>query len=915
LATKLYIPPPRPKVVLRPRLIEQLNEGLHRKLTLISAPAGFGKTTLVSEWIASCKRPVAWLSLDDGDNEPTRFLIYLITALQTLAKNIGGGVLGALQSPQPPSTESILTALLNEITTITDNFVLVLDDYHVIEAQPVDNALAFLLEHLPPQMHLVITTREDPQFPLARLRARGQLTELRAADLRFTPTEAAEFLNQAMSLQLSAEDIAALEARTEGWITGLQLAALALQGSLSMQGHPDTSRFIQSFTGSHRFVLDYLVEEVLQRQPEHIRSFLLQTSILDRLSGPLCDAVTGQKDGRGILETLERGNLFIVPLDDQRQWYRYHHLFTEVLLAHALEEQPGQIPLLHKRASAWYEQNNLPAEAIRHALAARDFERAAGLIEKTYPAMDTSFQSAAWLGWVRKLPDEVVRARPVLSVDYARALADSGEFEASKSWLQDAEQRLEGLAEGMVVADEAQFRTLPAMIALARSYHAQVQGDIGGTVKYAELALELSPEEDHYSHAMAAVTLGMAYWTRGDLDGAQRALSVWINYCQKVGNIIFAIASGGYLAGIIVAQGRLREAERTYKQSIQLASTHDQSVRHVTANLYLGLGLLYHEQGDQQSAAQHLHKSGELGEQTALIDWPYRWRLAQARLKEAEGDLETALDLLDEARRLYVRNPVPDFYPIDALKARVYLRQGRLSEALAWARERGLSVNDNLSYLGEFEHITLARVLIAQYKNDPVAGSIHEAIDLLERLLQAAEAGRRMGSVIEILVVQALALQAQGNVSQALASMERALALAEPEGYVRIFVDEGEPMRLLIEKQSRGQDKTFLGYVDKLLAAFARPTAIPQPKTLAPALRSGASAGVNNLQSILIEPLSERELEVLRLLGTELSGPEIARELIVSLNTLRTHTKNIFNKLGVNNRRAAVRRAEELDLF
>jgi LuxR family maltose regulon positive regulatory protein len=913
LATKLYIPPPRPKVVLRPRLIEQLNEGLHRKLTLISAAAGFGKTTLVSEWVAGCERPIAWLSLDEGDSDPIRFLTYLVAALQTIAANIGAGVLSVLQTPQPPSTESILTTLLNEITTIPDNFIFVLDDYHVIDAKAVDNALTFLIEHLPPQMHLVIATREDPHLPLARLRARDQLTELRAADLRFTPAEAAEFLNQMMGLNLSAKDIAALEARTEGWITGLQLAALALQGSLSTQGHPDTSRFIQSFTGSHRFVLDYLVEEVLQRQPEHIRSFLLQTSILERLSGPLCDAATGQAGSWGILETLERGNLFIIPLDDQRQWYRYHHLFTEVLLAHTLEEQPDQIPLLHKRASAWYEQNNMPAEAIRHALAARDFECAAGLIEKTYPAMDTSFQSTAWLGWVRKLPDEVVRARPVLSVDYARALMDNGEFESGKSWLQEAEQRLEGSAEGMVVADEAQFRTLPVMIALARSLHAQAQGDIGGTVKYAELALELSPEEDHYSHAMAAVTLGTAYWVRGDLDGAQRALSVWINYCQKVGNIIFAVATGAYLAEIIVAQGRLREAERTYKQSIQLASTHDQSVRHVSANLYLGLGLLYHEQGDQQSAAQHLRKSGELGEQ-ALIDWPYRWRLAQARLKEAEGDLETALDLLDEARGLYVRTSVPDFHPIDALKAKVYLRQGRLSEALAWARERGLSVDDNLSYLGEFEHITLARVLIAQYKNDPVAGSIHEAIDLLERLLQAAE-GRRMGSVIEILILQSLAHEAQGNVSQALVSMERALALAEPEGYVRIFVDEGEPMRLLIEKQSRCQDKTFLGYVDKLLSAFARPTAIPQPKTLAPALRSGASAGVNNLQSIIIEPLSERELEVLRLLGTELSGPEIARELIVSLNTLRTHTKNIFNKLGVNNRRAAIRRAEELNLF
>jgi LuxR family maltose regulon positive regulatory protein len=895
LATKLYIPPHRLKVVLRPRLIERLNEGMHCKLTLISASAGFGKTTLVSEWVAGSERPVAWLSLDEGDSDPTRFLTYLVAALQTIAADIGKGVLAILQSPQPPPIESILIALLNEITTVPDNFILVLDDYHIIDSKPVDNALTFLLEHLPPQMHLVIATREDPQFPLARLRARCQLTELRAADLRFTPAEAAEFLNQMMGLSLSAENIAALEARTEGWVAGLQLAAL------SIQGRSDAANFIKSFTGSHHFILDYLVEEVLQRQPEHVRNFLLQTAILDRLSSPLCDAVTGQEDGRGMLEALERGNLFVIPLDDQRQWYRYHHLFAEVLLAHTLEEQPGQIPLLHGRASAWYEQNNQLAEAIRHALAARDFERAAGLIEKMYPAMDASFQSAVWLGWVRKLPDEVVRARPVLSVDYARALMDSGEFEAGKSWLQDAEQRLEGSAEGMVVTDEAQFHTLPVKIALARSNHAQVQSDFGGAVKYAELALELSPEEDSYSHAMATTTLGMAHWSRGDLDGAQRALSVWMNYCQKVGNNIFAVATGGYLAGIIVAQGRLREAERTYKQSIQLASTHDQSVRHVAANLYLGLGLLCHEQGDQQSAAQHLHKSEELGEQ-ALIDWPYRWRLAQARLKEAEGDLETALDLLDEARRLYVRTSVLDFHPIDALKVRVYLRQGRLSEALAWARERGLSVDDDLSYLDEFEHVTLARILIAQYKNDPAAGSIHEAIALLERLLQAAEAGRRMGSVIEILVVQALAFQAQGNVSQALASMERALALAEPESYVRIFVDEGEPMRLLIEKLPRDQDKKFPGYVDKLLAAFARPTAIPQPKT-------------NNLQSMIIEPLSERELEVLKLLRSELSGPEIAQQLIVSLHTLRTHTNNIFKKLGVNNRRAAVRRAEELDLL
>ncbi|RPJ37129.1 MAG: helix-turn-helix transcriptional regulator, partial [Chloroflexi bacterium] len=423
LATKLYIPPPRPGIVPRPRLVERLNEG---KLVLISASAGFGKTTLVSEWIAGCKRPVAWLSLDEGDSDPTRFLTYLIAALQTIAANIGGRALEMLQSPQPPPAESILTTLLNEITAISDSpstparpaapgragsgqrFILVLDDYHVIDSKPVDQALTFLVEHQPPRMHLVITTREDPHLPLARLRARDQLTELRAADLRFTPDEAAEFLNRVMGLNLSAEDIAALETRTEGWISGLQLAAI------SIRGHPDAAGFIQSFTGSHHFVLDYLLEEVLQRQPEHVRSFLLQTSILDRLSGPLCDSVTGQEDGRGMLVALERGNLFVVPLDDQRQWYRYHHLFADVLQAHLIEAQPEQVSSLQQRASAWYEQNGYPSDAIRNALAAKDFERAAGLIELTWSAMDVSYQSSTWLGWVKALPEALIRDRPVL---------------------------------------------------------------------------------------------------------------------------------------------------------------------------------------------------------------------------------------------------------------------------------------------------------------------------------------------------------------------------------------------------------------------------------------------------------------------------------------------------------------------
>ena len=896
LATKLYIPPPRSKIVLRTRLVERLNEGLERKLTLISAPAGFGKTTLVSEWLAVCERPVAWLSLDEGDNDPTRFLTYLVAALQTIKVEIGAGVLAALQSSQPPLIESILTILLNEITKIPDPFILVLDDYHTIDSELIDHALTFLLEHLPPPMHLIITTREDPHLPLARLRARGQLTELRAADLRFTPAEAAEFLNQMMGLNLSTENTTALEARTEGWIAGLQLAAL------SMQGRSDTSGFIQAFTGSHRFVFDYLAGEVLERQPEHVRSFLLQTAVLDRLCGSLCDAVTGQEDGRGTLETLERGNLFIVPLDDKRQWYRYHHLFAEVLQAHLMEEQPEQVTSLHKRASAWYEQNELSPDAIRHALSAEDLERAAGLIELVWSAMDIGYQSSTWLGWVKALPDVLIRDRPVLSVGYAWALLDRGELEASEARLHDAERRLGTPTDKMVVVDKEQFRSLPASIATARAYRSLALGNVPDTVKYAQQALKLVPEDDKVRYNQATSLLGLAQHTSGDLEAAERSLADFHANLRKTGEILTLVGITFLLADIRVGLGQLHEAESIYQQSLRIVTDQGEPIPLGTADLYRGLGELYVEWGDLEAAAQHLQTSLKLAEQVTLTDWPYRLCVSKARLKEAQGDLEDAFALLDEAERVHIRGPLPDVRPVAALKARVWLKQGKLAEALAWARERGLSVEDDLSYLGEFEHITLARVLTAQYINDPATGSIHEAINLLERLLQAAETGARLGSAIQILLLQALAFQAQDNLPQALAPLERALALAEPEGYVRIFVDEGETMRSLIEKQSRNRNHPLSGYIDKLLAAFSQSVVAPK-------------SAIIHQKSDMIEPLSERELEVLRFLRTDLNGPEIARQLIVSLNTLRTHTNNIYNKLGVNNRRAAVRRAEELDLL
>ena len=908
LATKLYIPPPRPGVVPRPRLTDRLNEGLQRRLTLISAPAGFGKTTLISEWIAGCGRPAAWLSLDEGDNDPTRFLAYLVAALRTIAADIGEGMLGALQSPQPPPTESVLTALLNETATIPDDFVLVLDDYHVIDAGAVDDALAFLIEHLPPRMHLIIATREDPQLPLARNRARGQLVELRAADLRFAPSEAAEFLKGVMGLNLSEENIAALETRTEGWIAGLQLAAL------SMRGQEDVSGFVRAFAGDNRYIVDYLVEEVLQRQPERIRSFLLQTSILARLNGPLCDALTGQEEGNMLLETLERGNFFVVPLDDKRRWYRYHHLFADVLQAHLRAEQPDLVATLHRRASEWYEQNGLPADAIRHALAAEDFERAADLIEGAVPAMRRSRQEATLLGWLEALPDELFRVRPVLNVHYAGTLLQSGQLDGVEERLRDAERWLNTTADRrerpdepaaeMIVVHEEAFRRLPASIAMYRAGIALARGNVPETVTYARRALDLAPEDDHFQRGAAAAILGLAAWTSGDLEAAHRSYADGMAHLQRAGNISDAVGGAMTSADIRIAQGRLHEAMRTYEHALRLATEQGDPAMRGTADMQVGMAELHRERNDLEAATQRLLRSKEQGEHTGFPQYRYRWRVAMARIREAQGDLDGALGLLHEAEHVYVSDFHPDVRPIAALKARIWVAQGRLGEALGWTRERGLSAHDDPSYLREFEHVTLARVLLARYKSKREESPMLEAMSLLERLLQAAEACGRMGSVTEILVLQALAHEAQGDSPAALVPLKRALALAEPEGYVRIFLDEGRPMaQLLSEAATRG---IMPDYTGKLLAAFdaegrIEPDDSPRPATLA--------------SQPLVEPLSDRELEVLRLIARGLSNREISERLFLAVITVKGHNRNIFRKLQVRRRTEATARARELGLL
>ncbi|MEO1299664.1 MAG: LuxR C-terminal-related transcriptional regulator, partial [Cyanobacteria bacterium J06636_16] len=856
---------------------------------------------------------------DEEHNDPTRFLVYFVSALQTLTLSkveggpqLGEGVLSALKSSQPPPLNSILTTLINEITAVSENFILVLDDYHLIESEPVDQALESLLQHLPPlSMHLVIATREAPPLPLARLRARGQLTELRTPDLRFTQVETAKFLNQVMDLNLSLEEITALENRTEGWIAGLQLAAI------SLQRHQDTANFIKSFSGSHYFVLDYLVEEILEQQPESIQNFLLSTSILERLCGSLCDAVLPQSStpGQEILEYLERTNLLLVSLDDKREWYRYHHLFTDALQVRLTKGQPNHIAELHLRACAWYEQNNFRPNAIHHALAARHFERAADLIELEWSAnIGSYYQNTTWTAWVQTLPDELVRTRITLSTGLAWELLFSGQLQAAEDRLKDAD-RLLALAvntgDSMEAAssrqDEKKFRSQQGLLGVAWAFHAQALNDNAGTIKHARQTLNRLSETNHYIAGLASSLLGLAYWRNGDLETAVKYMSDAIARLRTTGHILFAISGTYTLASIKIAQGRLFDAVNIYKETLLFATAQGEPVLAGITELHLGLSKLYHEQGKEEAAKQHLQQCEALGKQAALPEWPYGLYLVQAQLKVEQGELDDALKLLEDAEQLYHRSPVPNVCPVAALKTRVWLRQGRLAEALSWVREQGLSIDDECSYLREFEYITLARVLIAQYRRDQTDETFQKAITLLAQLYSAAEAGGRSGSMIEILILQAIINDAQGNISSALQFLERALTRAETEGYLRIFVNEGQPMaRLLygaLACESRPREITP-NYVQRVLATFSLDELEQKKSSKTPSQAVG-----------LLEPLSKREIEVLHLIAEGQTNQEIATILFLSVNTVKVHTRNIYGKLDAHHRADAVAKARAFGLL
>lgn len=905
LATKLYIPPPRAKVVLRPRLIERLNEGLPSGgtpgVTLISAPAGFGKTTLVSEWVAGCERlepkvRVAWLSLDEGDNDPARFLAYLVAALQTLAlsgvegiaANIGEGVLGVLQSPQPPPTESILTALLNEITTVPDKFALVLDDYHVIDAKPIDNALTFLLEHLPPQMHMIIATREDPDLPLARLRARGQLAELRAADLRFTLSEAAGFLNQVMGLNLSAEDIAALETRTEGWIAGLQLAAI------SMQGHKDAAGFIKSFTGSHHFVMDYLVEEVLHQQSENVQTFLLRTSILDRMCGPLCEAVlhggagqhpTPSASGQETLAYLEHANLFIVPLDNERRWYRYHHLFADLLrqrlhqsIASSTGDAKSRVNELHIRASQWYEDNGLELEAFHHAAAANDVERAERLIEGKGIPLHFRGAVVAILNWLESLPTTVMDARPSLWWRYAALLLMNGRTTGVEEKLQAAEAAIAASPQGAEADD--QTRNLVGQIAAARATLALTRYQVETMLAQSRRALEYLHPNSLFSRANVNWTMGYAYLLQGDRAAARRALTEAISLSQVSGAIFTAILATIGLGNVQEADNQLYLAAETYRRVLQWAGDQPQQIIY---EAHLGLARILYEWNDLDAAGQHGEQSLQLARQyERIIDRFIVCEVFLARLKLAQGDVAEAAAILDQASQsARQQNFVYRIPEVAAAQVLTLLRQGNLGAAAHLAQTHGLPLSQ-------------ARVHLAK-------GDTSAALAALEPWRRQVEAKGWQDERLKVMVLQAVAHHAHGEKEKAVQLLSDALALAEPGGFIRLFVDEGFPMaQLLSQAAAQG---IMPDYVGKLLAAFE-----------AEAQKSADNSRLPTAES-LIEPLSQRELEVLQLIAQGLSNHEISERLFLALSTVKGHSRNIFGKLQVQRRTEAVARARELGLL
>ncbi|HEY4465761.1 MAG TPA: LuxR C-terminal-related transcriptional regulator [Streptosporangiaceae bacterium] len=904
LATKLYVPRTPPGFVPRPRLVGALNAAQARGVVLVCAPAGFGKTAMLADWATRrSPRPVAWLSLDAADNDPARFWHHATAALDQVRPGIAQRVGSLLGPPAPPTFEGLVTALINELASQPgpDEVLLVVDDYHVLTSRQVHESLTFLLEHLPPELRLVLASRSDPPLPLARLRALGQLAELRVSDLRFTGDEAAALLREAAGPGLPDTAAAALTARTEGWAAGLQLAGLSLRHQADVAG------FVANFSGSHRFVLDYLTEEVLGRQSDEMRTFLLETSVLERLSGSLCDAVTGRSGGRAMLEAIERAGLFLVPLDEVRGWWRYHQLFADLLRVRLRQQQPARIPGLHANAAAWHEEHGLTDAAVHHAAAAGDMNWAARLIEEHFDELFYLRGERATLQrWFSALPADVLRGRPRLLLAQAAQADTGGRVEEVGGLLDDAEHAHTDAADEPYQPSAGPAASLlvniPATIAVFRAYQAELRGDAGSTAAFASQALAEIRDGERMLDFIAQGHLAIAQWLSGRLTEAEQAFTSSIAGWRTAGRPTLIAWGAHHLGQVQRAQGRLDAAVDTYQQALEFNAPPGQPASPAAGMAYVGLGEVAYQRGDLDAARRQLTQGIALCRQFTYAP-PLASGLATlAWARQADGDTSGALEAMDEAERAAPGPAAGLINPVPAQRARLLLAQGDVAGAARWTQKLGLGADDEPGYSREPEHLVLAQVLLAQ-------GFPARALALLDRLHTAAVAQGRTGSLIEIRALQALVLAASGEEASAQSTLIDALTLAAPQGYIRVFADQAAPMGgmvgRLIAARTEGDAATSVpsGYLSGLLRAFGPVRPAPDPGR-----RAAAKPG-------LPEPPTARELEVLRLLAAGQSNQRIAHELVVTLDTVKKHVSHVLAKLGAANRTEAVSRARKIGLI
>ena len=891
IETKLYIPKPRAGLVERKHLVEQLNEGLHKKLTVISAPAGFGKTTFLTQWVAQADVPVAWVSIDANDSDPARFLRYVIAALQSIAPGAGRHSLPVMLSPDQMPVEVIVTHLIQEMAEISNEMVLALDDFHLIEAGRTHQIFELLTAHLPHNVHLILSARVDPPLPLARLRARNQLNEIRASDLLFTREETSAFFNKLMKLGLSDDDIYRLQSRAEGWVAGLQLAAL------SLQRQKDVAGFISAFAGDNRHIVDYLTEEVLHLQSETVQDFLLKTSIFSRFSAPLCEFVIRGNNSQDMLEELEKANLFIVALDDRRCWYRYHHLFADLLRQKLHQKYPSLVNDLHLRASRWFEESGLLHESVGHAIEAKAFERAASLIEKELRTIWENNEYTQLWRWINILPSSLVDSRPELCILHALDLFYAGRHKEAHEKLKTAESQIQNYEPVTNAAATSQKhlsvpqKILRGKMNTVKAFLASHEGDTSGMLRYSQKALRDLPKDNLIWTAMATAALADANANKGDLKETCRLRVKALKKSEAAGNIVVILMASSRLAISLRDRGRLDKVREICEQKMQFAAQHGWSQTAVAGFLLGVWGEVLAETNDLDGALNKSRKGVELTERgggLAMLCWTY---LSLIRVLFSRGDIAGAQEIVLQMEKRIGNYSVPSLMlnSIEAWQVRIWLAKNQLRTASKWEHQNAEERDETLYSTYCVKNLAIARVMIAE-------GRLNEAVSVLSRLLMFAERGDYLSYQIQILILQALAYENSGDTSRARDLLGKALKLSEPKGFFRIFVDEGPELGKLLEKVVDVNRGSSHAYARELLPFFRLHKII---KT----------------ENEMLEALSDREMEVLKLIAAGLSNKMIMEGLFISMSTVKTHVRNIFSKLNVHSRTEAIFKAKEMELF